>query len=75
MAQFVGMIFTPVLGPYIDRDPKLSPDATYDDYKQWKLRRCAIALFITNSVDAVMGIAVLIPYSQAQVCNLQYSFF
>ncbi len=73
IAQLVGLIFTPALGPYIDRDPKLDSDATYDEYKRWKIRRCAIALFITNSVDVIMGIAVLIPSSEAQVFTLMSS--
>eukprot|EP00794_Sanderia_malayensis_P002981 gene2981-3436_t len=70
IGQLVGLVFTPLLGPYIDRDPKLDPNATYDDYRHWKIRRCAIALAITNTVDVIMGVAVLIPYIEAQIISI-----
>ena len=73
IGQFVGVIFAPVLGPYIDRIPKLSKNASYEDYRIWKIKRCAVALRITCTINIIMGISVLVPILEAQVSV--YSFF
>lgn len=70
IAQFIGLFFAPLLGPYIDRDPKLDITATFEDYRTWKVKRCARALFITNTLNVIMGIAVLIPVLEVQILSI-----
>eukprot|EP00795_Rhopilema_esculentum_P014122 gene14122-5116_t len=67
IGQFVGVIFAPVLGPYIDRIPKLSKNSSYEDYRIWKIKRCAVALRITCTINIIMGISVLVPILEAQI--------
>ena len=67
IAQFVGLIFAPTLGAYIDSDDKLPIGATYNQYRRMKIRKCATALFITNSVSLITSVAVLVPNLETQV--------
>ena len=63
----MGVIFAPMLGPYIDRNPRKQMMGSFEDYRLWKIRRCGIALAITITINLLMGTVVLIPIIEAQV--------
>jgi len=70
IAQFVGVIFAPMLGPYIDKNPRKQMMGSFEDYRLWKIKRCGIALAITMTINLLMGAVVLIPVIEAQVAAI-----
>ena len=70
----MGVVFAPLLGPYIDKNPRNQTVASFEDYRAWKIKRCGIALAITNTLNVLMGAVVLIPILEVQVVIYTLSF-
>ena len=75
--QLLGVIFTPILGPYIDgrlttcddKENSNYPSSKKDEISK-KLKRCAVAIVIANSVGILLEITCILPYLKLQYISM-----